>query len=62
MVVVAGGIILTRYNNFLLGRGDNNNDKESRCCNTIFGPGNRIIAAVVEVLRLICNKRGGGRR
>ena len=47
MVVVAGGIIPTWDHDFLLGRGENNGGKESRCCDTIFGPGTRINAAAV---------------
>ena len=62
MVVVAGGFIPTRDHDFHLGRGDNGGGKESRWCDTIFVPGTRITNTSVEVLRLICNKRGGGRR
>ena len=62
MVVVAGGIIPTRDPDFLLGRGENNGGEDSRCCNAIFGPGNRITNATVEVLCLISDKRGGGRQ
>ena len=62
VVVVAGGVISTRDHDFILGRGENNVGKESRCCDAIFGPGNRITDVAVEVLRLICDKREGGRR
>ena len=61
-MLVAGEIIPTQDNYFLLGREENDGGKESRCCNDIFGPGTCITAATVEVLRLIRNKRGGGRR
>ena len=61
MVVVAGGIIPTRDHNFLLGRGENDGDKESRYCDAIFGPATRITNAAVKVLRLIRKKRGGRR-
>ena len=59
MVVVAGGIIPTRDHNFILGRGDTDGGKESRCCDDIFCPGNLITAAAVEELRLI-NGSGEG--
>ena len=62
MVVVAGGIIPTWYHGFLLVRGENDGGEESRCCDAIFGPGTCINAVSVEVLCLIHNKRGGGRR
>ena len=55
-----GGIIPTRDHNFLLGRGDNDGNVDSKCCDTIFGPDARITPTAVEVLCLICNKRGGG--
>ena len=57
-----GGIIPTRDHNFLLGRGENYCGKEIRCCDAIFCLGTRITDIAVEVLHLIRNKRGGGRR
>ena len=62
MVAVAGGIIPTRDPNSLLGIGENDGGKESRCCNFIFGPGTRITDAAVEVLHIIQGKRVGGRK
>ena len=47
MVVVAGGIIPTRDHYFLLGRGENDSGEESRCCDAVFGPRNRITTAAV---------------
>ena len=61
-MVVAGGIIPTRDHDFLLDRGENDGVKEIRCCNAIFGPGTCITAAAVKVMRLVCNKRGGGKQ
>ena len=61
MVAVAGGIIPTQDHDFLLGRGENDGDEESRCCDAIFGTGIHITDAAVEVLHLICKKRVGGR-
>ena len=62
MVVVVGGVITTWDHDFLLGMGKNDENEESRCCNAIFGPGTHITNAAVEVLLLIRNKRGRGRR
>ena len=62
MVVVAGGVIPTQDHNFILGRGDNDSDEESRCCNAIFVTGTHITNAAIEVLRLIRDMRGGWRQ
>ena len=62
MVFVVGGIIPTRDHNFLLGRGEKDDNEESRCCDAIFVPGTHITNSALEVLCLIRNKRGGGRR
>ena len=56
------GIIPTRDHDFLLGIGENDGIEEIRCCDAIFGPRNRITNTAVEVMRLIHEKRGGGRR
>ena len=47
MVVVVGGIIPTRDHDFLLGRGENDGDKESRLCDTLFDHGTCITNATV---------------
>ena len=62
MVVVTGEIIPTQDHDFLLGRGENDGGKESRCYDAILGPGACITDAAIEVLCLIRNKRGEGRR
>ena len=62
MVVVAGGVIPTQDHDFLLGIGENDGGKESRCCAAIFGPGTCIYDSTVDMLRLIRDKKGGERR
>ena len=62
MVVGAVGVIPNQYHNFLLVRGEKNGGEDSRLCDAIFGTGTHITDVSVEVLRLICNNRGGGRR
>ena len=62
MVVVARGIIQTRYHNFLLERGENYSSEVSRWRDAIFGPRTRITDIAIEVLRLTNNKREGGKQ
>ena len=47
VVVVAGGVISTRDHDFILGRGENDGGEESRCCDAIFGLGDRITDAAL---------------
>ena len=62
MVVATGGSIPTRDHDFLLRRGENDGDEDSRCCDAIFGPRTCITTTAVEVLSLISDKKVGGRR
>ena len=62
VVVVAGGGHTNPGSLFLLGRGENDGSTESRCCDAIFGPGNRITDAAVKFLHLIRDNRGWGRQ
>ena len=57
-----GDHISTWDHAFLLRRRKNDDGKECRCCEAIFGTGNRITTAAIKVLCLIREKRGGGIR
>ena len=61
MMVVAWGIIPTREQDFIMGRGEKNCGEESRCCDAIFGTRIHITNVNVEVLHIILTTRGGGR-